>query len=628
MKQFLNKALLGLAGLGLAATGLVGCADNSLYEVGAPADLQERIDAAASNQGSASNSSNSNDTRNPFVTISTTGYPVEPSVHIVGQEGPLHVVLPDGEEMDMEGIKWWDANNPATPNFALNDGETLEFTATMIGGNNTAYIVEVFNPSGAKDKKDYMTITGDMNFWTAEWTDQENWNNNNVTISDESLKQAFKDYRENEEVTIRVTRSGKDITVAFVSDVFRGDPKPVSISIKDAPKALELGSDDFWKTAVASINWDNNTTSEMKKEDLIISTTAPMDEDGKLTTLGMYTVTVSYNKTQKKGELTDAVSTSYIIEVTAAIKKIEVEKVEGATYIYTGDKINENDINVASYIKSVKGIAGTTKIDIPTAEYTAEVTNTSATEIEITVNYKGITFPFTIPAEKGAFKINVCGTNVDINATSIVGNGSFAKDDKFGIIFQNASTTPRSNYLLLPEDVLSHSAETKEMTITFWAKGDENTAHFSPIFSAYAGAPAANGTNGAPMFIMQTRGLLQVNNEGWCDFTAAQNVAGANIDANDETFHDGKWHLITCVLTETSAKYMVDGEVYNEWTVTGEGAGNVIAGLFSKGADLKYICLGGNQAWDWGDPDCNCAFANFAIYNQALSTAEIKAMME
>ena len=50
--------------------------------------------------------------------------------------------------------------------------------------------------------------------------------------------------------------------------------------------------------------------------------------------------------------------------------------------------------------------------------------------------------------------------------------------------------------------------------------------------------------------------------------------------------------------------------------------------MFSNGADLKYVCLGGNQAWDWLDADAAYMFDDVAIYNVALSDADIQAVID
>ena len=215
---------------------------------------------------------------------------------------------------------------------------------------------------------------------------------------------------------------------------------------------------------------------------------------------------------------------------------------------------------------------------------------------------------------------------------TVVGNGIFEDDAdaRFGKVFHNDPTltkAKRTNYLQLPADVLSHSTETKEMTIGFWVNVKDAADYwYAPIFTAYGAAPA-NNANTWPMFVCQSRGLLQVNCAGWCDFTAAQNDKVANIEGT-QWLDDKAWHYYTATLTATKAVVYVDGEVLNSWTVSGEGNGNVIAGLFSNGADLKYICLGGNQAWDWNDLDPAYAFDDFAVYDKALTAEQIKAVMD
>ena len=223
----------------------------------------------------------------------------------------------------------------------------------------------------------------------------------------------------------------------------------------------------------------------------------------------------------------------------------------------------------------------------------------------------------------------------DTSDLTIKGGGSFENiGGKFGNVFQNVSGGMRTNYLLLPSDLLSHSASTQEMSIGFWVnRGNETSSDaygWSPMFMAYAAPPAADGTNTLPMFACQYRGVLQVNCNGWSDFTDAINVAGANKlwhFAND-WLADGEWHYYTVTLTATNAKVYIDGEIANEWEVTGSGDNNVIAGLFSNGSDLNYICLGGNQAWNWADNDPGFWFDDIAVYDRAISQAQIKENMK
>ena len=226
-----------------------------------------------------------------------------------------------------------------------------------------------------------------------------------------------------------------------------------------------------------------------------------------------------------------------------------------------------------------------------------------------------------------------------------VGNGKFSATDEegepFSDFFQNDGSAIRTSYCLLPEDVLAHSDKTHELTIAFWvsAKGftpDQYT--YAPLFTAYT---QKNNPNTWPMLALQSRGNVQVNCNGWCDFTGANNVAGKNNiynsnawEANSDDYNnagnwleDQKWHYYTAVFTDTNVKVYLDGEVKNEWEIDGTSEGQKISGLFNDGANLKYVCLGGNQAWDWNDNDSPFRYACLLIQNSSMTPDMIKAQM-
>ena len=222
------------------------------------------------------------------------------------------------------------------------------------------------------------------------------------------------------------------------------------------------------------------------------------------------------------------------------------------------------------------------------------------------------------------------------NGIEIIGNGVFENDAdaRFGRIFHNdPGATPtkaiRTNYLKLPDNVLSHSTETKAITIGFWVNVKNAADYwFSPIFSAYALSPADNaaasrlGNEGNfPMFVLQSRGLMQLNNGGYDDFVASDNVAGTNAEST-EWLDDKAWHYYTMTMTTSKAIIYIDGVIKNEWNIAGTD-GHSVEGFFTYGGNYKYICLGGNQAWNWTDYDPAYAFDDFAVYNVALSKAQI-----
>ena len=225
---------------------------------------------------------------------------------------------------------------------------------------------------------------------------------------------------------------------------------------------------------------------------------------------------------------------------------------------------------------------------------------------------------------------------------TIVGGGSFVEDATFGHAYQNGGGTIRSHYLLLPEDVLSHSAETKQMTIAFWVSaanaGAASDYTYAPFFTAYA---AKANTNTFPMLALQSRGPVQVNCNGYCDFTGETHTNGkVNIynknawEAGDAAYNfvrnwldDGKWHYYAVTFKANEVVQYLDGEITNQWSLFSNVDGQQVTGLFSNGGDLKYVCLGGNQAWEWADPDAKFMFAKLLIQNNAMSQDDIKARM-
>ena len=239
------------------------------------------------------------------------------------------------------------------------------------------------------------------------------------------------------------------------------------------------------------------------------------------------------------------------------------------------------------------------------------------------------------------------------NDATIVGDGSFVDwGGNYGKVFQNATGGLRKNYLKLPEDVLSHAIDSKQLTIGFWVNaknaGASTDYPWAPLFMAYGAAPQAGG-NGAPMLACQYRGVVQVNNQGWCDYTNDNSLMNNTTylyhsTLNGETVYpgnggpdwlaDGDWHYYTVVFDNELAKVYFDGVLKNSWDASmttfednGKTYRNTQMGLFSNGIDLTYICLGGNQAWNWGDNDPGFAFDDVRITNKAMTAEEIVKLM-
>jgi len=255
----------------------------------------------------------------------------------------------------------------------------------------------------------------------------------------------------------------------------------------------------------------------------------------------------------------------------------------------------------------------------------------------------GIEAAYVYTTHFSTYEDDATGERVTWNGEKAFGNGQFASESPeldenekplnivpFGNFYRNDGSGKRASYCLLPEDVLAHSAKTEELTIAVWVRAQKETASadymWAPLFTAYA---QKNDVNTWPMMACQYRGVLQVNCAGWTDYTDAQNVAGTNKLYHGDTdwLADKKWHHYAAVFEGENAKVFIDGVLKNEWDVT-KVADNTQKGLFSNGAELKYVCLGGNQAWDWNDNDAPFDFARLLIKNTKMTAGEIAAMMK
>jgi hypothetical protein len=214
-----------------------------------------------------------------------------------------------------------------------------------------------------------------------------------------------------------------------------------------------------------------------------------------------------------------------------------------------------------------------------------------------------------------------------VGAATIVGNGAIETSTTpgFGKVFHNSAggQAVRANYLKLADTVFTALQRSKsyKLSVGFWVnKGTATDFFFTPLFSAYGAAPS-NNTNTWPMMVLQSRNLAQVNCAGWCDFSNADNAAGNNTEST-AWLDDANWHYYTATLDTTSVKVYIDGVIKNAWNINGTD-GHTIKGLFTNGSSLNYICLGGNQAWNWNDPDPAYLFDDVAIYSSVLTVDQI-----
>ena len=218
-----------------------------------------------------------------------------------------------------------------------------------------------------------------------------------------------------------------------------------------------------------------------------------------------------------------------------------------------------------------------------------------------------------------------------LNGSTIVGNGVLeaSGDPAHGQVFHNDPTVTnavRTNYMLLPTTIFSdfQTSGSQGLTVSFWVnKSNATNYYWSAMFGAYGIAP--NPTNAKPALTLMSRSTGLVNfdyvntvnstNYSYKDFTSGSYTSTAWLDA-------GGWHFYTFTITPTTAKVFIDGVEKNAWTFDGTST-NSVNGLFNVASEIKYIALGGNQAWDWNDPDPAFMFDKLKIYAGALTAAQI-----
>lgn len=108
------------------------------------------------------------------------------------------------------------------------------------------------------------------------------------------------------------------------------DVEPISIAVEGTPEFVEFGNEDFWGNATATVTYKDGS-SEQVDSTAITFTVIP-----DMSTLGVKTVIVSYNKT-KQGQFCQAVSTFYTLEVMGSVVSMEVTTMPDITTYYFFD---------------------------------------------------------------------------------------------------------------------------------------------------------------------------------------------------------------------------------------------------------------------------------------------------
>lgn len=337
----ITKLICGaLCAAALATVSLVGCEEIEIYSVGSPEDLQHKIDSIAAAKP------NTGDTT--YINIATA---------IVGPED--------------NSAGWW-AHFSDYFSVPTNKLLHLEFVNHGTGINNwNNWNLAVTNPKerGADGYAEYFLLRSDafgwgnsdfaLNMITQNYPpdgDEVNWDEFRATMQGAYVTIDV-DHSATGSVFITAKAKGtngvelemtyqqpvsvtEDINAFLVCDgsyfemkkayllpskvTVVADVNPVSIAVTGAPAFVELGNENFWGDAVATVTFADGSTAEADSMDISFNVVPDMS------TLGEKTVVLAYSKT-KQGKFGPPVSTFYKLEVTNSVTNLAVTTLPSIT---------------------------------------------------------------------------------------------------------------------------------------------------------------------------------------------------------------------------------------------------------------------------------------------------------
>lgn len=334
----------------LAAFVVVGCEDLEIYSINAPADLQRRIDSIAALKP------NTGDTTYLIIVSAIVG--PENNSAAWWAHFSDYFTIPANKLLHLDFINYGTGvNNWNNWNLALANAERdAEGYAEYFVLRSDAYGWGNADYDGGMISHNYPDTDGDGDIWNDFRTtmqgarvslDIDHSATGNVFLTATAVG--------TNGVTLVMTyqqpvSATDDIAAFLVTDASHFEMKkaylipskvttiedvdPVSINITGAPAFVELGNENYWGDAIATVTFADGSSAEVDSADLSFNVIPDM------TTLGEKTVVVAYNKT-KQGEFCQAVSTIYKLEVTNPVVSLEITTMPALTtyYYFNSDSI-------------------------------------------------------------------------------------------------------------------------------------------------------------------------------------------------------------------------------------------------------------------------------------------------
>ena len=341
--------LVLLSGIAFAATLSTGCSEVSMFSVNAPDDLQSKIDAIAA----AKKAVDTGDTT--YVDITTAVVGSTDCTTAWWGDFSQSFEVPSGKLLHFEFVNhsstnnnWSNWNVVCTTNGDRDASDYSEYfvvRSDAYGWGNSDYASSLLSTDYFEEGK-----LADWDEFRAQFMDGAYCT---IEIDHATAGVAYMTaYSYNASYGFGITETYSQ-AVSATSSIYSfittdesyfemksaylipskiqeiPDENPVSIVASGYPVALEIGSTDFWGSAVATVTFEDGTTAEAAYEDITFMTPD-------LGTLGTKTIVYSYSKT-KQGNYGPSVCNSYTIDVVNPIVSIEASAkaylLGGAKYV-------------------------------------------------------------------------------------------------------------------------------------------------------------------------------------------------------------------------------------------------------------------------------------------------------
>jgi hypothetical protein len=385
----------------LTTLGLVGCEDLETYTINAPADLQSKIDSIAA----ARAGQNTGDTTHLDIATAIVG--AEDNSAAWWTAFSDYFTIPANKLLHIEfvnhssGAGNFNNWNLAIANVADRDAETYaeyfvlrsdafgwgnaDFKGTSIINDypDTDGDGDVWNDFRATMQGACVTIEIDHSATGDAYVTATAVGTNGTTLV-ETYQQKVS---ATESIVAFLIADGSHFQMkkAYLLPSKAVDTNPVSIAVTGAPASVELGNENFWGNAAATVTFADGSSEQIDSADLSFNVIPDM------ATIGTKTVIVAYSKT-KQGAAAKAVSTLYTLAVTSAVVSIAASDIN--YYYYSSDDIvfkPQGIVVTATYSDGSTAVLENNDLEF---EYPATIPSTAGTQ-DVDITYVGKTSTFT-----------------------------------------------------------------------------------------------------------------------------------------------------------------------------------------------------------------------------------------